>query len=159
MVLGIDPGRDKTGFAFVNSKDGNLIASGIFKTEDENFFSEFFDDKKVLDEKYFLEKKTDIEIKISDLEMIFIGNGTTSKNFFENNFLRKKIDVKIYEIDEKNTTLDARNLYWKIHKPGLLKSFLPMSMRVPSRKLDDLAAWAIALRGLKIYGYMLKDKL
>ena len=38
IVLGFDPGRDKTGFSFVNS-EGSLIASGIFpSSESDRFF-------------------------------------------------------------------------------------------------------------------------
>lgn len=162
LILGIDPGRDKTGFAFVKFPEGDLIASGIFRTDEKKHFLEFLSTKKFFNKKWLIENFNYEEISDSNLKAIFIGNGTTSKNFFgenENNFLQENIYIKIFEIDEKNTTLEARNLYWKIHKPNLFKRFLPRSMRVPSRKLDDLAAWAIVLKGLNIYGYKLQDKL
>ena len=52
-------------------------------------------------------------------------------------------------IDEKNSTIEAKNLYWKIHKPGFLLKFIPEKLRSPRRDVDDLAAWVIALRGIK----------
>ena len=37
IVLGLDPGRDKTGFAFAD-EEGGLIASGIFPSSESDIF-------------------------------------------------------------------------------------------------------------------------
>ena len=76
-----------------------------------------------------------------------LGNGTKSKEFYV--YLKNKISCEIKLVDEKNTTLEARKLYWKIHKPDLFERLLPEGLRVPKRNLDDLAAFAIALRALQ----------
>ena len=151
LVLGLDPGRDKTGFAFVN-REGDLLLSGIFPSfETEKFFDDFTP--------YIIERNLDFcaEEIMSRVEFIAIGNGTTSKVFTEK--LRTITGHEIITVDEKNTTIEARSLYWKIHKPGILMRLLPEGMRVPPRVVDDLAAFAVALRGLKKYRDIRRNKL
>ena len=153
LILGLDPGRDKIGFAFVKS-NGELFFSGMFFLEQrEEFFSSLLKNKGENLSQWIIEKNSDFSTEylkciISDVEFIAIGNGTHSKEFYD--YVRARIDmIKILIVDEKNTTLEARKLYWKIHKPKFFERFVPESLRVPKRVLDDLAAWAIALRALK----------
>ena len=145
LILGIDPGRDKTGFAFVNS-NGGLICSGIFNAEDRE---KFFDTLKNQDDISNFVVEGEYKKLFSSVKFIALGNGTMSKEFHEYLKSKLKLNYEIKLIDERNTTLEARRLYWKIHKPKFLEKLLPESMRVPKRVLDDLAAWAIALRALK----------
>ena len=145
LILGIDPGRDKTGFAFVDF-DGNLRASGIFETSKrDNFFADY---KNFQDSNLIIEGSSD-SLKDSEVKFIALGNGTHSKEFYDylKNFLHDEKNIII--IDEKNTTLEARALYWKLHRPSLLTRLIPEGLRVPDRVLDDLAACIIALRALK----------
>ena len=151
LALGLDPGRNKTGFAFV-SPDGDLRLSGIFpSSEIEKFFHDLTS--------YILEGRLDSETPgiISRVEFIAVGNGTTSKIFTEH--VRKITGCEIITVDEKNTTIEARSLYWKIHRPGIFLRLLPEGLRVPPRVIDDLAAWAVALRGLKKYRDIRRNKL
>lgn len=151
LVLGLDPGKDKTGFAFVN-QEGGLILSGIFPTcEREKFFADFTP--------YVIEIRAseyDADM-MRQVEFIAVGDGTTSRDFTA--FVKNIAGCEVVTVDERNTTLEARSLYWKIHEPGLLARFLPEGMRVPGRMLDDLAAWAVALRGLKKYRDIRRNKL
>lgn len=151
LVLGLDPGRDKTGFAFVNL-GGDLLISGIFPTaEGGNFFADFTP--------YIIECRIDFRSDdiMSRIEFIVIGDGTTSNDFTE--LLRGFTGIEILTVDERNTTLEARSLYWKIHRPGAFMRLIPEGMRVPGRVLDDLAAWAVALRGMKKYRDIRRNKL
>ena len=143
LILGIDPGRDKTGFAFVNF-DGELILSGIFlSVEREKFFDSLLNENDISE--FVIEGKG--EKLFSFVKFSALGNGTKSKEFYV--YLKNKISCEIKLVDEKNTTLEARKLYWKIHKPDLFERLLPEGLRVPKRNLDDLAAFAIALRALQ----------
>ena len=54
----------------------------------------------------------------------------------------------ILRVDERGTTLEARTLYWRLHGPSWWQRLLPRTLWVPPRPLDDLAAWAIAMRGM-----------
>jgi RNase H-fold protein (predicted Holliday junction resolvase) len=86
-----------------------------------------------------------------------MGNGTASKEFHD--YLKSRINLEVLVVDEKNTTLEARKLYWKIHEPGFMMRLLPESIRVPSRVLDDLAAWSIGIRAVKKYRDIKENKL
>ncbi len=145
LILAFDPGRDKTGFALVNF-NGGLIFSGMFPSQEREKFFDMLLNKKSIEE--FIIEGEDKEYKnfFSRIKFIAVGNGTHSKEFYENakNKFPSEFEIKI--VDEKNTTLEARKLYWKIHKPGFFIKILPEGLRVPKRVLDDLAAWAIALR-------------
>ena len=140
-VLAFDPGRDKTGFAFVDD-NGRLLLSGIFPSnEREEFFRALLDEDvsrwRIEGEgKYFVPK------------VIAVGNGTSSSEFQE--YLKENMKTEIITVDERNTTLEARGLYWKIHRPGIFTRIIPEGLRVPNRIIDDLAAWAIALKALNI---------
>ena len=138
LILGLDPGRDKTGFAFVNDS-GELMASGIFPTvERDKFFAGNHDE-------FIIEYTKSCEL--NKVSLIALGNGTGSKEF--NEYVQKKVSCKIMIIDERNSTLEARKLYWKIHRPKFLTRLIPESLRVPDRVIDDLAAFCIALRALE----------
>ena len=148
LILAFDPGRDKIGFALVNF-EGGLIFSGIFLSNQREKFFENLLNAKNLDE-FIIEnpgKFSDFQNLISQIKFVVMGNGTRSKEFQE---AAKILPFEIKIVDERNTTLEARNLYWKLHKPGFFTRLLPEGLRVPPRVLDDLAAWAIAKRQLEI---------
>ncbi|MBR2208595.1 MAG: endonuclease [Synergistaceae bacterium] len=144
--LAFDPGRDKTGFALVDF-DGELIFSGIFPSSERKKFFDALLNAKNLGE-FIIENPgsfSNFSDLISQIKFIAIGNGTHSKEF------QKAASVLPFEIkivDERNTTLEARNLYWKLHKPDFFTRLLPKGLRVPPRVLDDLAAFAIALKAI-----------
>ena len=50
-------------------------------------------------------------------------------------------------VEEYGTTLEAREIYWRLHAPRGLMKLVPTSLRTPPRNVDDLAAYAILLRG------------
>lgn len=157
MILAFDPGRDKNGFAFVDD-DCSLILSGIFESSERE---KFFDDL-ILNHglsKYIIERRIESlpENIISHVKFIATGNGTHSKEFHD--YLKTRINLEVLVVDERNTTLEARKLYWKIHEPGFMMRLLPESMRVPSRVLDDLAAWSIGIRAMKKYRDIKENKL
>lgn len=148
FVLAFDPGRDKSGFAFVDL-DGGLIASGIFPT------SEF--ERFLADLSPYVIEGVPPENAIQRAKLIIIGNGTLSREF--SGRVESVMGREVMTVDERNTTLEARGLYWRLHRPGILMRILPEGMRVPGRVLDDLAAWAVALRGLKKYRDISGNKL
>ncbi|MBQ7219696.1 MAG: endonuclease [Synergistaceae bacterium] len=149
IALGLDPGRDKTGFAFAD-EGGSLILSGIFGTDE---LDKFFEDTSA----FTLEGKAESNM-FSRVRVIFIGDGTHSKAFTER-VRSMKPGIDIVSVDERNTTLEARSLYWKLHRPSFWMRLIPEGLRVPARVLDDLAAWSIALRGLKKYRDISRNKL
>jgi hypothetical protein len=51
-------------------------------------------------------------------------------------------------VDERDTTLRARELWRRAEPPRGLARLLPPGLRSPPGPIDDYAAWAIALRYL-----------
>jgi len=74
---------------------------------------------------------------------IVIGNGTTSKKIIE---IIEHLEPII--VDEKNTSLIAKELYFKNNPPCGLMKLIPKGLRSPNVLIDDYAAFAIALRYL-----------
>jgi len=148
MVLGIDPGRDKTGWAFV-SNEGNLVLSGIFSTPEAEFFwkalSHPTDEWEERLAKWTYERRS--SVLESGLEYVALGDGIGSH---ETIMWLVQCNLKTVLVDEEGTTLAARNLYWRLYRPVLWQRCLPRSLWSPPRNVDDLAAWGIALRSLAI---------
>ncbi len=120
-IVGIDPGKN-IGVALVSSQ-GKLLQKNIITLAECSDFT-FPQDA-----------------------LLVLGNGTGSKLVQEN--LQKR-DLEFILIDETNTTLEARHLYFNDNPPKGLYRFLPRGLRLPPRYLDDYAAYAIALRYLKL---------
>lgn len=145
VILGLDPGRDKTGWALVRST-GDLVFSGIFPTPETSVFLKIAGMPPQLWEEKFsvwlCERRASITGK-DTIECIAVGNGTGSGEIVRK---ANESGLKTFLVDETGTTLKARELYWRLHRPAWWQRCLPRSLRVPPRVLDDLAAWAIALR-------------
>lgn len=142
IVLAFDPGRDKTGFAFADS-EGRLLLSGIFPSSEREGF---FEALKAGNVSQWVIEGVNADLW-PDVGIVAVGNGTHGQEFAE--YVRDTLGVGVVCVDERNTTLEARGLYWKLHRPGVLMRLLPEGLRVPARVLDDLAAWSIALRALR----------
>ena len=150
MILGIDPGKNKTGWALVCST-GELILSGMFCVCELNAFLKVFEyPVENWEERLFFctyeKQPVELETRVPALDYVALGNGTGSR---EVAFQLGQSGLKTVLVDEKGTTLVARKLYWRIHRPAFWQMCLPYSLRVPPRVLDDLAAWAIALRSIE----------
>ena len=142
MFLGIDPGRDKAGWALVDA-EGELCLSGIFRVEDAAlFFSAFESGEPERLAPFILENLSDEMPDFSSAEFL-MGDGT-GKEYLLSLAQYASLGVKL--VSERETTLLARRLYWKLHPPRGLWKVVSTSLRVPPRDIDDLAAWAIVLR-------------
>ena len=127
ILITIDPGTLKCGLAVMLGE--KVLESHILKN------NEFEDAVLAFDAKY-------------RPAIILIGSGT-NKLAIEKKVTALKLSAPIFFVPEKNTTLEARQLYWKYHPPKGLWRFIPTSLRVPPVPVDDLAAIVIALRFLE----------
>ena len=128
MILAIDPGRDKCGVVVMN-ESGEIKFQKVIETI--NFSTTILE----------LEKKFDLQI-------VILGNGTTSKELKLT--IEKIISIPIKIVDEKHTTEEARKLYWIKNPPQGCRKFLPTTMQVPPIPVDDLVAEILAKRFLSI---------
>jgi RNase H-fold protein (predicted Holliday junction resolvase) len=128
VILGIDPGREKTGLAVI---DGQKILWHVIIRS-----TELIDELRIITKTYSLTK-------------IALGDSTSSQDartrIEEAEFL-KSIPLQI--VVEKNSTLEARSLYFEANPPTGLKKLIPLSLQTPPVNIDDFAAAVIARRAL-----------
>jgi len=144
MILGLDPGSRKTGWVFTDM-DGVLLCSGIWQGSSEGLASIIGRKQWASLRGHVMEGSPD-RLEKGKAAIVVLGKGTTSHSFMD--FLQREGITPIHLVDESFTTLEARNLYWKIHKPGLLRRIFPFLRGFVPRDLDDLAAWVLVQRYL-----------
>jgi RNase H-fold protein (predicted Holliday junction resolvase) len=119
-ILGFDPGRDKCGVA-VMGRDRHLYHHQVILS-------------------------TEAIAAIASLrqqfpiELVVMGNQTTSKQW--QNQLKPHLpdDLPLVLVDERYSTLEARDRYWQMYPPRGLKRLIPQEMRLPPRPIDDIVA-------------------
>lgn len=126
FVLGIDPGTRKAGFAIVNSSDGAVVDLGI-ETIDA------------------LLARAKMLVERHEVVTIALGQGTNANAL---NGSLASLGVPVRLVDERETTLRARSLYFADHPPRGWRKLIPLGMQVPPRPIDDYAAVLIARRYL-----------
>ena len=141
IYLGIDPGSSKIGWAWV-SQEGDLLVSGIVpQLRFEDLVLAVKQGKLFLLEPFRREGDLSM-LRRSPAPVVVLGNGTSAKIMQE---ILKNNGFDPVLVPEYGTTLGARDLYWKIHPPRGLRKLIPLSLQVPPRDVDDLAAWKIVL--------------
>ncbi|MCL2146943.1 MAG: endonuclease [Synergistaceae bacterium] len=149
MLLGIDPGNNKCGWALVNS-DSSLYASGIIPShipvEWINALALTGESRINLLQPWIIEKPD--YFSNEPVSYIILGTGTGSKKV-EEQLLNYRSGLRIVLAEEKFTTLEARDFFWKLHPPGGFRKYLPISLLTPPRDIDDLAAWVIVLHKIE----------
>ncbi|MBD2137129.1 pre-16S rRNA-processing nuclease YqgF [Anabaena sp. FACHB-1237] len=130
IILGFDPGKDKCGLAVMGT-DQTL-----------------YDHQVVLAEEAIV--SIDKWCEKFGVDLLVMGDQTTSKKW------RKKLDqelnkaMKIVLVDERNSTLEARDRYWQMYPPQGIKKLIPQGMRQPPRPIDDIVAILLIERYLKL---------
>ncbi len=118
-ILGFDPGKDKCGIAVM---DG---------------------DRRLLYHQVVLTDQTIAEIsnlcQQYNVSLIVIGDQTTSKQWKQQLTTAFPI-LPIALVDERYSSLEARDRYWQMYPPNLLTRLIPQGMRQPPRSIDDLVA-------------------
>ncbi|MDC0834742.1 resolvase [Leptolyngbya valderiana BDU 20041] len=127
VSIGFDPGRDKCGIAVVR-ENGNVLEAAVVPSE------QAIDTLKSTCRTYRVDR-------------IVIGDRTTSKQW-ERDICEALPDLEIARINEHNSTLEARDRYWKMNPPRGLSRIIPQGMRVPPRPIDDIVAILLVERYL-----------
>lgn len=137
MKCGIDPGRYKIGLAIADG--GSLLFSAIIPKAEELLLRDALAarDWRTLD-RWRLEGSPE-RAEGKSLEKICVGNGTSSADIL----MLLQDDPLVESVDEKGSTLEGRRRYWLLYPPKGLWRLIPVSMRVPPRDIDDLAAWSL----------------
>jgi RNase H-fold protein (predicted Holliday junction resolvase) len=128
IILGFDPGKDKCGVAVMGS-DLALLDRQVVLT------AETIDCIRDLCQHY-------------SVTQIVMGDQTTSKQW------KKKLTttlptLPIALVDERYSSLEARDRYWQMYPPNFLTSLIPQGMRQPPRPIDDIVAIILIERYLQ----------
>ncbi len=130
MILGFDPGRDKCGLA-VMGKEQQLLYHQVVPS------------KKAIATIKQLSQKFPIETLV-------MGDGTTAKSWKQEISRDLGASLLIALVDERYSTLEARDRYWEMYPPKGLQSLIPQGLRQPPRPVDDLVAIILIERYLKL---------
>jgi RNase H-fold protein (predicted Holliday junction resolvase) len=141
LYCGIDPGREKFGFAVGDNEI--LSFAAIIPFENMADALECLSDGGA--ERIASWRTEGSCGSFGAISRVFIGNGTGHEHYAG---MFRDFGIVAEITDERMTTLEARDLYWRLHPPKRLWSLLPRSLLTPPRPVDDLAAWIIMRRTL-----------
>lgn len=122
-VLGIDPGTRKCGYAVVVAP-GEPLELGIVATES------------------LCERLRDVAARFP-LRAVALGAGTHAGAISS---VVHDLALPVRLIDERETTLLARQRYFSANPPQGWRRFVPRGLLLPPRPIDDFAALLIAER-------------
>jgi RNase H-fold protein (predicted Holliday junction resolvase) len=125
VVLGVDPGRVKAGFALLDG-GGTVLAAGVVPVSG-------------------LLERLRGAIAEHTVVALALGRGTNAGAFIER---LGALGVPIQLVDEFETTREARELYFAEHPPRGWRRLVPLGLQLPPRPVDDYAAILIARRFL-----------
>jgi RNase H-fold protein (predicted Holliday junction resolvase) len=130
-VVAIDPGTTKCGLAVVRRNSGGKleIVSRAILAPDE-----------------LVETISSVKDK-ERISLLIVGGGTQSQRVVS--LMREAMpSMGILVVDEKDTTLQARERYWEHHKRRGWRRLLPATLQVPPEPVDDFVAFILAERVL-----------
>jgi len=85
---------------------------------------------------------------VGEFSMVIVGGGTTSQKLVTT--LREALpSIGILVVDEKDTSLQARERYWEHNPRRGWRRLLPASLQTPPEPVDDFVAVILAERVLQ----------
>ncbi len=133
LILGIDPGRVKVGLALVDGQ-GEIVWRAIVPAAE-------------------LRAQLEMLLKNHALARIALGDSTASAATAalldeilsaRNPASGAALTVEI--VDERDSTLQARALYFEAHPPRGWRKLVPLGLQEPPEPIDDFAAVILARR-------------
>ncbi|WP_026731234.1 pre-16S rRNA-processing nuclease YqgF [Fischerella sp. PCC 9605] len=120
VILGFDPGKDKCGLA-VMGLDRKLHYHEVVPSD------EAIATIKTLRQKF-------------PISLMVMGDQTTAKRWKQQLQQELSDQLNIMLVDERYTSLEARDRYWQMYPPKGIMKLLPQGMRTPPRPIDDIVA-------------------
>lgn len=127
MILGFDPGKDKCGVA-------------VMETNRQLYYHNV-----VLSESAIASLQSLCQQYV--IELIVMGDQTTSKSW-KQRLIENFPSLQIVQVDERYSSLEARERYWQMYPPQGLTRLIPPGMRTPPRPVDDIVAIVLIERYL-----------
>lgn len=126
-MLGVDPGTRKAGLAVVQAVDGAILARRVCPLGQlDAIVSEL--------------------VSAYGLRVAALGGGTHAAPL---GAALAALGLRVELVDERETTLQARRLYFAEKPPRGWRRLVPAGMLLPPEPIDDFAAALIARRWLK----------
>ncbi|NEQ99615.1 MAG: pre-16S rRNA-processing nuclease YqgF [Cyanothece sp. SIO2G6] len=118
MLVGFDPGRDKCGIAVV-TEDGTVQYRAVVVAEEaiatlEHLCQQFAP------------------------TLVVMGDQTTARQWQQT--LENHLPIPVVLVDERYSSLEARERYWQLHPPRGLIQLIPQSLRRIPGPIDDIVA-------------------
>lgn len=137
MLLGFDPGRDKCGLAVIG-KQQQLLYHQVVPSSDaiatlQQLCQQF------------------------SIATLVMGDQTTAKKWKQKLEHELSASLPIVLVDERYSSLEARDRYWQMYPPTGLQRLIPQGMREPPRPIDDIVAILLIERYLKELGMELTE--
>lgn len=127
VILGFDPGRQKCGLA-VMGLDRNLFYRSVVASD------EVFSLVEQLQQQY-------------PISLIVMGDQTAA-NEWQQALTKLPEPLRVVMVDERYSSLEARDRYWQLHPPTGWQRLLPKGLRQPTVPVDDIVAMLLIERYL-----------
>ncbi|MCG6135115.1 MAG: pre-16S rRNA-processing nuclease YqgF [Nostoc sp. LLA-1] len=128
VILGFDPGKDKCGLA-------------IMGLDRQLYYHQVVVAPKAIATIETLRQQFPVSLLV-------MGDQTTAKKWKQQLQQELTDQLNIILVDERYSTLDARDRYWQMYPPKGLTKLLPQGMRQPPRPIDDIVALLLIERYL-----------
>lgn len=127
MIVGFDPGKEKCGVAIMG-------VNGELHYHEVVLATEAIASLQSLCQKY-------------PIELMVMGDQTTSKRW-KQQLMENFPSLSIVQVDERYSSLEARERYWQMYPPQGFTRLIPQGMRTPPRPVDDIVAIVLIERYL-----------
>ena len=131
--LGLDPGKDKCGIAVMDLEKTLMFHQVVPSSEAISTISNLAQEFQV--------------------QQVIIGDQTTAKKWQQELEKSGWSADKIVMVDERYSSLEARDRYWEMYPPKGLSRLIPQGMRQPPRPVDDIVAIILIERYLAKIGH------
>lgn len=128
MYLGFDPGKDKCGLAIVD-QTAQVIWHQVVPSD------------AVIPQLQQLQQQHDVH-------QLVMGDQTASQQW-KARLIAAFPTWSIVAVDERYSSLEARDRYWQMYPARGLTRLVPQGMRQPARPIDDIVAILLVERYLK----------
>jgi RNase H-fold protein (predicted Holliday junction resolvase) len=129
VILGFDPGRDKCGI-------------GVMGLDRQLFYHEVVLANEAI-------ANIERQLQQFPVSLMVMGDQTTAKQWKQRLHQELNQPINIILVDERYTTLEARDRYWQMYPPQGITKILPKGMRQPPRPIDDIVAILLIERYLQ----------
>jgi RNase H-fold protein (predicted Holliday junction resolvase) len=129
VILGFDPGRQKCGLA-VMGLDRCLYYHAVISA------TEAIATIQTLQRQY-------------PISFLVMGDQTTAKEWRQQITAGLADPLRIVPVDERYSTLEARDRYWQMYPPQGLAKLIPQGIRTLPRPIDDIVAILLIERYLE----------